>query len=167
MKDKGKINTILDIVLFLVMLAIFCVKGDLHESLAYAIGGLLILHVILHWQQFKVMLNKNKVNSNTILDIVLFLVMLAIFCIKGGLHETLAYTSGGLVLMHIGLHWQQYKVLYSRLIPEIKYQRLIAIFTGIIVVAILTMPLYLTVDGPGQSGDFGPPDRYYSEKGRH
>jgi len=58
MKNKSKINVVLDLLMFLIMLAIFCVKGELHEGLAYTIGGLLILHIVLHWQQFKVMFGK-------------------------------------------------------------------------------------------------------------
>jgi hypothetical protein len=54
--------------------------------------------------------------------------------------------------------------MYRRLIPEVRYQRLVAIFTGILVVAILTMPLYMTVGGPGQNG--GPHNRNYTERGR-
>ncbi len=165
MKNKGDSNTILDIVMFLVMLAIFCIKSDLHETLAYTIGGLVILHLVLHWKQFIAMLKKNIGNNNIILDIVMFLVMLAIYFIKGDLHETLAYTIGGLLILHIVLHWQQFQVMYRRLIPEVRYQQLVAIFTGVLVVVILTMPLYMKVDGPGQNG--GPPDRNYTERGRH
>ena len=165
MKDKVKFNTILDIVMFLVMIAIFCIKGSLHETLAYTIGGLVIVHIVMHWQQFNAMLKNNIGTSSTILDILMFLVMLALFFMKGDLHETLAYTIGGLVILHIVLHWQQFKVMYCRLIPEARYQRLVAIFTGVLVVAILTMPLYMTVDGPGQNG--GLSDRNYTERGRH
>lgn len=158
MKNKVKANVVIDLLLFLIMLAIFCVKGELHEMLAYTMGGLLILHIALHWQQFKAMLKKNKWNRSTILDIVMFLVMLAIFCVEGELHETLAYTMGGLLILHIVLNWQRFKAMYRKLIPEAKYQHLAAVLTAVAIVAILTMPLYLTVDGPGPNGDFRPHD---------
>lgn len=53
MKNKGKINVVLDMLMFAVMLAIFCVKGEIHEALAYTIGSMLILHIVLHWPQIK------------------------------------------------------------------------------------------------------------------
>ncbi|MEN6324739.1 MAG: hypothetical protein ABFD18_00810 [Syntrophomonas sp.] len=168
--SNGSTNTILDIVMFLVMLAIFCGKGDLHEPLAYTIGGLVIVHVILHWRQFTVMLKKG--NTNAILDLIMALVMLGLFNIKGGLHETLAYSIGGLVILHIVWHWQQFKVMYRRLIPEVRYQRLVAALTGALIIGILTMPLYLDtgsykhMEGHGPHGEFGPYENYHSE-GRH
>lgn len=55
MKNKAKINVVLDLLMFMVMLAIFCIKGEIHETLAYTIGSLLILHIALHWQQIKVL----------------------------------------------------------------------------------------------------------------
>ncbi|MEN6462227.1 MAG: hypothetical protein ABFC94_12765 [Syntrophomonas sp.] len=106
---------------------------------------------------------KNKGKVNVILDIVMFLVMLSIFCVKGNLHETFAYTIGGLVIIHLVLHWEQFTAMYRKLIPEARYQRLVAVLAGVLVIAILTAPLYWTVDRPGQNGNFGPPDRYYSE----
>lgn len=167
---NGNTNTILDIVMFLVMLAIFCGKGGLHEPLAYTIGGLVIVHVILHWRQFTVMLKKG--NHNAILDLIMALIMLGLFNIKGGLHETLAYTIGGLLIVHIVWHWQQFKVMYRRLIPEVRYQRLVAALTGILVIAILTMPLYMDLgepqhmEGLGRPGEPGPYEIYHGE-GRH
>ncbi|MDD2620145.1 MAG: hypothetical protein PHC92_05710 [Syntrophomonadaceae bacterium] len=116
--------------------------------------------------------NKNSnQNTNTIIDIVMFLVMLAIFCVEGELHESLGYMMGGLTIVHIALHWRQFKVMYCRLIPEVRYQRLAALFTAILVIAILTMPLYMNVGDSGmgdhgRDGDFGPTGRYHSE-GKH
>ncbi|MDD3270368.1 MAG: hypothetical protein PHX14_13700 [Syntrophomonadaceae bacterium] len=168
-KSNTNTNTILDIAMFIVMLAIFCLKGGLHEPLAYTIGGLVIVHVILHWRQFTVMLKKGKMNS--ILDLIMALVMIGLFNIKGDLHETLAYSIGGLVIIHIVLHWQQFKVMYCRLIPEVHYQRLVAMLTVALVIAILTMPLYLDMggiehkEGYGHHGDFGPSGHY--QGGRH
>lgn len=170
-KSHANTNTVLDILMFIVMLAIFCIKGGMHELLAYTIGSLVIVHVILHWRQFKVMLKKS--NSNAILDIIMALVMLGLFNIKGGLHETLAYLIGGLVILHIVWHWQQFKVMYRRLIPEVRYQRLVAVLAGILVVAILTAPLYMDVgsyehmEGQGRPGEFGPHENYHGEGRYH
>jgi len=55
MKNRGKINLVLDFIIFLCMLGLFFVKGEFHESLAYTVGSLLIAHIVLHWQQIKVM----------------------------------------------------------------------------------------------------------------
>ncbi|MEN6350625.1 MAG: hypothetical protein ABFD08_14665 [Syntrophomonas sp.] len=170
-KNYGSTNTILDILMFLVMLAIFCIKGGMHETLAYTIGGLVIVHIVLHWRQFTVMLKKG--HTNAILDIIMFLVMLALFNIKGDWHETLAYIIGGSAIVHIVLHWQQFRVMYRRLIPQVKYQRMVAVLTGALVIAILTAPLYLDVgrpghmEGGGRHGGYGPPDLYHTEKGHH
>lgn len=100
---------------------------------------------------------KNKGKINVVLDLLMFLMMLAIFCVKGDLHETLAYTIGGLLILHIVLHWQQFQAMYRKLIPEPRYQHLAAILTAVAIIAILTMPLYLTVDDPRPNGHFGPP----------
>ncbi len=107
---------------------------------------------------------KNKGKINVVLDLLIFLVMLAIFCVKGDLHETLAYTLGGLLILHIVLHWQQFKAMYRNLIPEARYQNLVAGLTVMAIIAILTMPLYLTVDGPGDNDRHGPPA--YSQESR-
>ncbi|HPT69077.1 MAG TPA: hypothetical protein PKW50_02950 [Syntrophomonas sp.] len=55
MKNNGKINLVLDFVMFLFILAIFFVKGEFHEALAYILGAMLILHLVLHWKQIKVL----------------------------------------------------------------------------------------------------------------
>lgn len=170
-KNHGNTNTVLDILMFIVMLAIFCLKGGMHELLAYTIGGLVIVHVILHWRQFKVMFKKG--NSNAILDIIMALVMLGLFNIKGELHETLAYLIGGLLILHIVWHWQQFKVMYRRLIPEVRYQRLVAVLTGILAVAILTAPLYMDLggyghmEGHGRPGELGPYEHHHGEGRYH
>jgi len=109
---------------------------------------------------------KNKGKINIVLDFLMLLVMLAIFCVKGEFHEALAYTLGGMLILHIVLHWQQIKALYRQLLPEVGYQRLGAVLIGILVITILTMPLYLTTTGPGEEGHHGPPGAY-SDRGRN
>lgn len=41
---KAKVNTALDILLFIVLLGIYFVKGSMHEVLGYSLGVLMVLH---------------------------------------------------------------------------------------------------------------------------
>ena len=106
---------------------------------------------------------KNKGKFNLILDFTMFLFILAIFCVKGEIHETLAYTLGGLLILHIVLHWKQIKVLYRQLIPQSRYQYLFGFLAVAAIVAVLTMPLYVTVDSQGYNGN----DHGYNGDGRY
>lgn len=159
MKNRGKWNTVLDIVLFLVMLAVFCIKGQYHESLAYTVGALVALHIGLHWKQFTVMIKKNIGNKNVILDILMFLAMLALFIIEGGVHETLAWTIGLLSLVHIVWHWKQFKIMYCQLLPDTYYRYLVGALTVVLLAAVLAAPTYLTIGETGH-GHGGPPPGY-------
>jgi hypothetical protein len=161
MRRKGKFNTVLDIILLLVMLAVFCIKGQYHESLAYTLGALVTLHIVWHWKQYRIMFKKNIVNRNVILDLVMFLVMLSIFLVEDSLHETLAYTVGILAITHVVLHWKQFKLMYCQLIPIIYYRYLVGVLTTILLVAVLTAPLYLTIGETGHGGP--PPGQIYGE----
>jgi hypothetical protein len=168
MKNKGKFNVILDIILFVVILAIFCIKGQYHELLAYTIGGLAALHLLLHLQQYWAMVKNNISHRNIILDTLMFAVMLSLYFVKGSLHETLAYTLGIFTLIHFIWHWKQFKAMYCHLIPKLAYRYLVGTVTAILLAAVLTSPLYLTSDErPGHGGGYGgPPDRVYDER-RH
>lgn len=157
MKNKGKTNVIIDIVLFLFMLAIFCIKGQFHEFFAYTMGILLILHLVFHWKQFQVLWKKG--NYNAMLDLGMFAVMLAIFCVKGEIHEILAYTIGILAIIHIALHWKQFKAMYRHLLPEAGNRYVVTALTAILTVAILTAPLYITTGDMGRHE--GPPPGHY------
>lgn len=113
---------------------------------------------------------KNRNKTNLILDFLMFLTMLAIFCVKGEIHEILAYTIGGLVVLHLVLHWKQMKVMFKQLIPQTNYQYLAGILAVAAIAAVLTMPLYISQDesrdfiehgaygGHGERGQYGPPD---------
>lgn len=103
---------------------------------------------------------KNRGKINLILDLLMFLLMLAIFFVKGEFHETLAYTMGGLLILHIGLHWQQFTVMFRKFIPEMKVRYLVITLLAAAVVAILTMPLYLNLEGEGREGHHEPPPGY-------
>lgn len=100
---------------------------------------------------------KNRGKTNLILDFLMFLAMLAIFCVKGETHETLAYTVGGLIILHIVLHWKQIKVLYRQLIPQTRYQYLAGLVAAAAIAAVLTMPLYVTSDGYGEHRGYDSP----------
>jgi hypothetical protein len=163
MKNKMKINTLLDMILFLAILALFCLKGSWHETLAYTFGGLVICHLVLHGKQFKALLKSDKGRNNAILDIIMFAALLSLFAVKGDVHETLAYTTGFLVIIHVVWHWRQFTVMYRRLIPEVKYQRLVAVIASALIIAILTMPLYVTMGEPGHGNGYGPPGRSQGE----
>ncbi len=100
-------------------------------------------------------MKNNKILINTILDIVLFVMMISIFTVKGELHETIAYTLGILMTFHVALHWKHFSSMYHQLIPESKYQKLAAILIGALVVGILATPLYLPNNDRGD--DYGRP----------
>ncbi|MGE5390020.1 MAG: hypothetical protein ACM3PE_03040 [Deltaproteobacteria bacterium] len=104
---------------------------------------------------------KNKGKINLVLDLVMFLGMLGLFFVKGEFHETLAYTLGGLLILHIVLHWQQIKVMYRQLLPETSHQVLGGAVVVALIAAILTMPIYLPATGEGNRGAFGPPPGQY------
>ena len=110
---------------------------------------------------------KNRGKVNLILNLIMFITMLTLFCVKGEIHETLAYTLGGLLILHIVLHWKQIKVLYRQLIPQIRYQYLVGFLAAAAIVAVLTMPLYVNGDSQGYNGDGryeqGPPPGYDKE----
>lgn len=159
MKSKGKWNTVLDIILFVVMLAVFCIKGQYHEPLAYTIGLLATLHIALHWKQFTIMIKKNIANKNVILDVLMFLVMLSLFMVKGDVHEIMAWTIGALSLLHVVWHWKQFKAMYCQLIPDAYYRYLVGALTVILLAAVLAAPTYLTIQETGK-GHGGPPQGY-------
>jgi len=109
---------------------------------------------------------KNRNKTNLILDFLMFLTMLAIFCVKGEIHEALAYTIGALVVVHLVLHWKQIKVMFKQLIPQTSYQYMAGILALAAIAAVLAMPLYISQDG---SGDFGERGAYGEpgERGEH
>lgn len=110
---------------------------------------------------------KNRGKFNLVVDFTMFLFILAIFSVKGGIHEALAYTLGGLLILHIVLHWKQIKVLYRQLIPQSRYQYLFGFLAAAAVVAVLTMSLHVNGDGHGYNrnghGNNGYGHGYYGD----
>jgi len=58
-----------------------------------------------------------------------------------------------LVILHIILHWEQFNALYRRLIPNVNHQRLVAALMVVLVLAIVTMPLYMPSRFDGNRGE--------------
>ncbi|NLW90845.1 MAG: hypothetical protein GXY34_04520 [Syntrophomonadaceae bacterium] len=104
---------------------------------------------------------KNKGKINLVLDFVMFLAMLGLFFIKGESHETLAYSLGGLLILHIVLHWQQIKVMYRQLLPETSHRVVGGAVMAVLIAAILTMPMYLPAARERNHGKHGPPPGNY------
>ncbi|MGE5396781.1 MAG: hypothetical protein ACM3MK_04515 [Chitinophagales bacterium] len=103
----------------------------------------------------------NKTKVNTVIDLILFVIILSIFFMKGEFHEALAYTLGTLVIVHIVLHWKQFTAMFRNLIPDKTPRVLVGVLIGAIILAILTSPLYLSGSRMDNDRDFdGPPDRY-------
>jgi len=98
---------------------------------------------------------KSRGKINLVLDFLMFLIILAVFFVKGEFHETLAYTLGAMLILHLVLHWSQIKALYFQLIPQKKYQYLCGALAVAAIAAILTMPLYVTTNDRGPGGEFG------------
>lgn len=167
MKSKGKWNTVLDIVMLVVMLAVFCIKGQYHESLAYTIGLLAALHIALHWKQFTVMIKKNIGHKNVILDILMFLVMLSLFIVEGNGHEILAWTIGVLSLVHVVWHWKQFKVMYCQLLPDTYCRYLVGGLTVVLLTAVLAAPSYLNIQDAGKGHGGRPPGYVGGPRGHH
>jgi len=92
--------------------------------------------------------------------------MLGLFFVKGESHETLAYTVGTLLIVHIVLHWQQIKVLYRQLLPESSQRVVGGVVITALIIAILTMPMYLPGTGERGHGEYGPPPGYYEYSDR-
>ena len=84
-KSKNHINIILDMIMTLVIIGIFLVKGDTHESFGYTLGILVTIHVILHWKQIKIMycqMLPDSISQITVLVIFVFL-LVSIFSLPG------------------------------------------------------------------------------------
>lgn len=104
---------------------------------------------------------KNKGKINIVLDLVMLLVMMGLFFVKGESHETLAYSLGGLLILHIVLHWKQIKAMYRQLLPKTSHQIVGGAVIVALIAAVLTMPLYLPGSVEGNRGEFGPPPGQY------
>jgi len=105
---------------------------------------------------------KNRGKINIVLDFIIFLGMLGLFFVKGESHETLAYTVGSLLIVHIVLHWQQIKALYRQLLPESSQRVAGGVVITALIIAILTLPMYLPSAGEGnRGGKYGPPPGHY------
>ncbi|MGE5417944.1 MAG: hypothetical protein ACM3UZ_14495 [Acidobacteriota bacterium] len=106
----------------------------------------------------------NKAKVNTALDILLFVVLLGIYFVKGGMHEALGYTLGALMVLHVTLHWKQFKAMYCHLIPRPVYQKLVAGLIGVLVVAVLVGSSYLPNDRESRPNSDGRPDHYQTDQ---
>jgi hypothetical protein len=98
---------------------------------------------------------KNRGKINLVFDFIMLLTILALFIIKGQFHETLAYTLGAMVILHIALHWKQIKALFLQLVPQKKYRYITGFLAVAAVASILTMPLYIQTNDRGHGGEFG------------
>ncbi len=56
-----KRNLYIDCLMFLILCGIFTVRGEMHEFFGTFLGILVIVHIILHWKQLKVMFRKTAV----------------------------------------------------------------------------------------------------------
>jgi len=104
---------------------------------------------------------KNRGKINIVLDFIMLLVILGLFFVKGEIHETLAYTLGGMLILHIVLHWQMIKVLYRQLLPEPSQRVAGGVIMAALIVGVLTMPIYLPATGERNHGEYGPPPGHY------
>lgn len=96
-----------------------------------------------------------RAKINTILDIILLLVLIPIFFIKGSIHHTLAYILAGMVALHIILHWRQFMAMYCKLIPSLWYRWAVSAVLVILIAAAFIIPGYLPHNGPGADGFHG------------
>lgn len=107
----------------------------------------------------------NKIKINTILDILIFILMLSMFVTSGEIHEMLAYTLGACIVAHLVLHWSQFKVMYKKLVPNTTGQVAVGILVVALAVAVLAMPAYLGFGEMGNDGErgrgYGPPPGQY------
>lgn len=168
MKLPRKWNLVLDIIMLVLAPAVYCIKGQYHETLAYTIATLIAIHIAWHWKQYSAMIKNRSGSRNIVLDLAMFLVMLSLFFVKDNLHETLAYIMGILMIIHFVWHWKQFKTLYNILIPKTVYRYLVGVLTAVLLAAVLTAPLYLTIDKRVGHGGYGdPPHGHgYRERGR-
>lgn len=162
MKSGSKRNVILDLILLVVMLAVFCIKGQFHKPLAFTIGILVALHILWHGKQYRAMARENWKNRNVILDLLMFLSMLSLFFSKGEAHEVLAFATGILTLVHLVWHWKQFKAMYCLLIPQTIYRYVVGTLTAAVLAAVLTAPWFLTIEEHGLHG--GPPGQTPGER---
>lgn len=104
---------------------------------------------------------RNKVNI--VLDMIMVLIILPIFMVKGAYHETLGYTLGAVVILHIILHWNQIKVMFRQLVPEPKARVVGVVMFVALVAFVLSLPAVLPNNG--MDGRRGGPERYTQDGG--
>lgn len=63
MRIKPRLNILIDAIMFLIIIPIFIIRGEIHEALAYLFGMLLVIHIILHWKQIEVLVKNLIPNS--------------------------------------------------------------------------------------------------------
>lgn len=89
----------------------------------------------------------NKTKVNTVVDMLIFILMLSLFFSSGKVHETTAYILGGCIVFHIAMHWAQFKVMYRKLLPDLKAQVVIGILVAVLAVASIVL-----LGGQGHEG---------------
>lgn len=106
----------------------------------------------------------NKTKTNTIVDMLIFILMLSLFFSKGDMHETTAYILGGCIILHMVMHWDQFKAMYRKLIPDLKFQVVIGVLVAALAIAAAAMPSYLQVGGDREEMR-GPGYGYHQSQG--
>jgi len=98
--------------------------GDLHSYLAFALLGLLALHLILHWKKL--------------------LGLYARLIPSPRMRTRLAFALLGLLAFHLILHWKKLRGLFERLIPNPRMRIRVAFGFLIICVLLAYFPFLVT-----------------------
>jgi len=88
---------------------------------------------------------------------IMTLVIVGIFLVKGGTHETLGYTLGILVTVHVILHWKQIKIMYCQMLPDSTIQITVLVIFVLLLVSLFSWPGLTPQNerhGPGGKGGY-------------
>ena len=103
------------------------------------------------------MSGKSKNHMNIVLDMIMTLVIVGIFLVKGGTHETFGYTLGILVTIHVILHWKQIKNMYCQLLPSSTSQITVLLIFILLLGSLFSLPGLTPQNehrGPGGQGGY-------------
>ena len=105
------------------------------------------------------MSGQTKNNINIILDMIMTLVIVGIFLVKGSLHENFGYTLGILVTIHVILHWKQIKIMYCQLLPNSLTQITGLVVFTLLIVSLFTLPAMMPQNERPYHGEYTAPMR--------